>query len=37
LVGEAVRWVIVNENDPRFVRRENESQIFIASKKADFR
>jgi GDP-L-fucose synthase len=37
LVGEAVRWVIENESDQRFGRRENESWIFLASKEGDLR
>ena len=37
LVGEAVRWVIENESDPRFGARKNESWIFLSSKEGDLR
>ncbi len=37
LVGEAVRWVVENETDPRFGKREDESWIFLTSKEGDLR
>ncbi len=37
LVGEAVRWVIENETDPRFAKREDETWIFLTSKEGDLR
>ncbi|KXS13290.1 GDP-keto-6-deoxymannnose 3,5-epimerase/4-reductase [Gonapodya prolifera JEL478] len=35
LVGEAIRWVIDNDLDPRFRRREGEEWIFLSSKDGD--
>ena len=37
LVGEAVRWVIENEDDPRFGKRQDETWIFLTSKDGDLR
>ena len=37
LVGQAVRWVIENETDKRFAKRENESWFFLTSKEGDLR
>lgn len=37
LVGEAIKWVIENEKDPRFGKRENEEWIFLSSKDGDMR
>lgn len=37
LVGKAVRWVIENETDPRFAKKEDETWIFLTSKEGDLR
>lgn len=37
LVGEAVKWVIENESNERYGKRENEEWIFLSSKDGDLR
>lgn len=32
MVGQAVKWVIENETDPRFGGRNNEEWVFLGSK-----
>jgi GDP-L-fucose synthase len=32
MVGQAIKWVIENESDPRFGNHENEEWIFLGSK-----
>ena len=32
MVGQAVKWVIENEKDPRFGGRDDEEWIFLGSK-----
>ena len=33
IVGQAVKWVIENETDPRFSGRNDEEWIFLGSKR----
>ena len=37
LVGEAIKYVVKNDQDPRYKRRENESWVFLTSKDGDLR
>lgn len=32
MVGQAIRWVIEHEKDPRFGKNENEEWVFLGSK-----
>lgn len=37
LVGEAVKWVIENESNPRYGKKEGEKWVFLSSKDGDLR
>lgn len=37
MVGQAVKWVIENETDPRFGGRINEEWIFLGSKEGNLK
>jgi GDP-L-fucose synthase len=37
LVGEAMKYVIENEKDPRYGKKEGEQWIFLGSKDGDLR
>lgn len=37
LVGEAVKWVIENDQSKRYGKKENETWIFLSSKDGDLR
>ena len=37
MVGQAIKWVIENENDARFGRRNDEEWIFLGSKEGNLK
>lgn len=37
LVGEAMKWVIENETNARYGKKENEKWVFLSSKDGDLR
>ena len=37
MVGQAIKWVIENDTDPRFGKHENEEWIFLGSKDGDLK
>ena len=37
MVGHAIKWVIENDQDPRFGKRLNEEWIFLGSKDGDLK
>lgn len=37
LVGQAVKWIVDNETDPRFGKKSDEQWIFLTSKECDLR
>ena len=37
LVGKAIEWIIENETDPKYAKRQGEKWIFLTSKEGDLR
>lgn len=37
MVGQAIKWVIENETDPRFGGKENEEWVFLGSKNGNLK